>query len=246
MKTTLLLAGAALALSAFAAETIPTLKSSAPFKGAGNVPVQRVAEPPPFSSPQTMQAEFVRRFEASPGFGLQRVLRPIFLAPTPALVWNDTTYPIAPPELIGLEDDPVAYSPREHAYRFPVSTNETRSLRSEVRKRFQSRPLTEVETNAVLALRSGRDLVILTNSVESAEAAVERLITPPELLVVGALRAKKDCAACHQCEQGSLLGAFTYRLTPLGPVSGGINSPAADSNLLARLTASLPLMRSKL
>lgn len=193
---------------------------------------------PPFQSPEAMQAEFVRRFEASPGFGLSRVVRPVFLAPTPMLVWNGATYQVAPPELLGLEDEPIAYAPREHGHRYYVN-NDTNVTRRELRKHFIHRPLTALETNAVFALREGRDLIVLTNRVVTPEAAVERLATAPDLFVLGALRAGKSCAQCHQCKEGTLLGAFAYSLTPPAvPADGSTNSPVSGSNLVARLGAS--------
>ena len=105
------------------------------------------------------------------------------------------------------------------------------------RKILLARPLTALETNAVLALREGRDLVVLTNRVAVPEAQVE-LLSTPDLLVFGALRAGKTCAACHQCDQGTLLGAFAFRLAPTAmPPDNGPNSPAFRSNLVARLVA---------
>jgi hypothetical protein len=237
MKTTLLLASAAITFAAAAAEhSVPVIapQSTAVIMDAAGT--QRRPEPPPFKSVEAMQSEFVRRFEASPGFGLSRVIRPIFLAPTPALVWNGATYRVAPPELVGLEDDPIVYAPREHAaFQIGISTNVTRR---EVRKLFKHRPLTSLETNAVLALREGRDLVVLTNRVAVPEAQVQLLSTAPDLLVFGALRAGKTCAACHQCEQGTLLGAFAYHLAPDAmPPETGPAAPVLRSNLVARLFA---------
>ena len=202
-------------------------------------------EPPPFKSVEGMQAEFLRRFESSPGFGLSRVVRPIFLAPTPALVWNGATYRVVPPELVGLEDDPIVYAPREHAaFRGGISTNVTRR---EVRKLFNHRPLTSLETNALLALREGRDLVVLANRVAVPETQVQLLSTSPELLVYGALRAGKTCAACHQCDQGTLLGAFAYHLAPVAnSPDNSPNSPSLRSNLVARLFAPPSAPRSRL
>ena len=237
MKTLLvLLASAAMAFAATAAETSQTV--IAPQSGQitsqpGGTQVR--PELPPFKSIEAMQAEFLRRFEASPGFGLSRVVRPVYLAPTPALVWNGATYRVVPPELVALEDEPVVYAPREHASTFQagITTNVTRR---EVRKLFKHRPLTSLETNAVLALREGRDLVVLTNRVDAPEAHVKLVPSAPELLVFGALRAGKTCAACHQCEQGTLLGAFAYRLAPDGmPSDNGPASPDLRSNLVARL-----------
>jgi hypothetical protein len=238
-------AWATLALAAGAAETdLRQLITPLPPQRKEVSPQAAMANPPPFTSPTAMQAEFVRRFEASPGFGLSRVMRPIFLAPTPALVWNGATYPVAPPELVGLEDEPVVYAPREHGTTGrglglgTIGLGTNRVSRSEVRKLFTHRPLTEIETNAVRALREGRDLVVCTNQVIRPEAKVELVPAdaPAPLLVFGALRAGKTCAACHQCELGTLLGAFAYRLTPL-PKPDAPPAPAVRSNLVALLTA---------
>ncbi|HEU0010614.1 MAG TPA: hypothetical protein VFT34_12430 [Verrucomicrobiae bacterium] len=238
MKTLLLLASAAMAFAATAAENSPTAIEPQSLHRTTDPAATRVLpEPPPFKSVEAMQAEFVRRFEASPGFGLSRVIRPIFLAPTPSLVWNGAAYRVVPPELVALEDEPIVYAPREHAaFRTGISTNVTRR---EVRKLFKHRPLSSLETNAVLALREGRDLVVLTNRVAVPEAEVE-LISTPDLLVFGALRAGKTCAACHQCDEGTLLGAFAYRLAPAAmPPDKAPNSTVLRSNLIARLFASL-------
>ena len=235
MKTLLILASAAMAFAATAAETSQTVETLQQLQVTRESPGTQVRrELPPFKSLEAMQAEFVRRFEASPGFGLSRVIRPVYLAPTPALVWDGVNYPVVPPELVALEDDPIVYAPREHAaFQIGISTNVTRR---EVRKLFKHRPLTSLETNAVLALREGRDLVVLTNRVAVPEAHLELVPSAPDLLVFGALRAGKSCAACHQCEQGTLLGAFAYRLTPDRlSTDNGPTSPYSRSNLVARL-----------
>src|SRR5262245_59606646 len=115
-KTLLLLASAAMAFAATAAEppqTVIAPQSEQATSQPGGIPAR--PELPPFRSVEAMHAEFLRRFEASPGFGLSRVVRPIFLAPTPALVRNDATYRVVPPELVALEDDPIVYGAREHA-----------------------------------------------------------------------------------------------------------------------------------
>ena len=267
MKTLLLLASAAMAFAATAAETSTTVIAPQSLHVIMDPAGTRVLpEPPPFKSVEAMQAEFVRRFEASPGFGLSRVIRPIFLAPTPSLVWNGSAYGVSPPELVGLEDESIVFAPREHAaFQFGISTNGTRR---EVRKLFKHRPLTSLETNAVHALREGRDLVVLTHRVVVPEAQVELVSFPDlldfgarqagraerglgaptsDLLVFGALRAGKTCAACHQCDQGTLLGAFAYHLAPAAmPPDRAPNSTALRSNLVARLFAPISAPRSRL
>lgn len=235
MKTLPLLASATAAFAVIVAVTAQTPNR----EQAQTVFIQKsvASRLPPFPSPAAMQAEFVRRFEASPGFGFSRVLRPVFLAPTPMLVWGGTAYEVRPPELVGLEDDPLVYVPREHGAfgRHLTSTNETRA---ELRRRFTHRPLTALETNLVLALREGHDLIVATNRVATPEASIERLATAPNLFVLGALRAGKTCAECHQCKEGALLGAFAYDLKPISiPADLGTNSPSSRSNVFARLGA---------
>lgn len=191
-------------------------------------------EPPPFRSPESMQAEFIRRFEASPGFGLSRVRRPAFLAPTPWLVWNGTTYKVEPPDLVGLEEEPLAYRPREHGG-LNSGLSSTNLSRREIRKLFQHRPLTSEETNAVITLREGRDLVVFTNHLVAAENASDRLAMSPSLSVLGALRPGPACARCHSCDQGSLLGAFSYMLTPTTHAEGVPTPSIAGTKGVAHL-----------
>lgn len=232
MKTFLLFVTATATLTVLAAEPSQNQQQSATIDALDEASGSRL---PPFVAPDAMHGEFVRRFEASPGFGLSRVVRPVFRAPVPALVWNGTTYRVTAPELIGLEDDAVAYAPREHAGFGGISTNATRR---EVRKHFKHRPLTALETNAILAMREGRDLVVLTNRVSMPEAAVTRLDTAPHLFVLGALRASASCAKCHQCEPNELLGAFAYNLAPLDTAPNApANSSAPRSNLVAWVSA---------
>ena len=216
---------------------------SSPATGLGSGGPQK-AQLPPFSSPAAMQAEFVRRFESSPGFGVSRVGLPQFLAPAPSLVLNDATYRVVPPTLLGLEDEPMAYVlATQLSHRF--FTTRTNLTRREIRKMFTHRPLTLLESNAVVALQNGHDLVVLTNQIRGPEAEFNRLLTPPDLLVVGALRAKTDCAACHQCKENTLLGAFAYSLSPLPPpLDPGTNAPSNASNLISQALLDLHGTRS--
>ena len=62
----------------------------------------------------------------------------------------------------------------------------------------ETRRLSSFEADSLKALRSGESLV--------ARA------TPNHLEMVGALRAGKQCQACHQVQRGELLGAFSYEL----------------------------------
>ena len=58
---------------------------------------------------------------------------------------------------------------------------------------------------------------------------------------------RQDCARCHQCAPGTLLGAFAYHLTPAPRAPGRAAIPSAvQSNLVARLTAPPAAPRSRL
>lgn len=61
---------------------------------------------------------------------------------------------------------------------------------------FEHRALTEFEADCLPKLRTDADVVFEQHG--------------RQLLMVGALRASKDCLACHQGNKGKLLGAFSY------------------------------------
>src|SRR6185295_18226588 len=166
MKKLIVLPWAALAFTLVAAETQLIPKGLLPESLSGGKKSSQPSvrpEPPPFESPEAMQAEFIRRFEASPGFGMMRVIRPVFMAPSPALMFSGIKYQVAPPDLIGLEDQPAVYAAREHSFS-RARTN------SNIRELFQARALSALETNAVASLRRGKNLVVKTITPDAAAA----------------------------------------------------------------------------
>jgi hypothetical protein len=60
------------------------------------------------------------------------------------------------------------------------------------------RKLDEFESGALRKIAAGSDEVFR--------------VVDNEVVMVGALRATKSCAACHRVPEGTLLGAFTYKL----------------------------------
>ena len=65
--------------------------------------------------------------------------------------------------------------------------------------------MTDFETRALAALRTGKD-------IESTTGAA-----PDTIVVVGALRGDGSCLKCHtERKEGELLGAFTYTLRITG------------------------------
>src|SRR5207237_541187 len=69
----------------------------------------------------------------------------------------------------------------------------------EFRDKLPTRPLEAFETRAIDELKKGKELLVETSA--------------GEMRMVGAIRAKEACIACHKSNKvGDLLGAFTYRV----------------------------------
>lgn len=154
-----------------------------------------------FDSAEAMHADHFHRFETAPGFGMSRVM---VMPRASELTLAYDTYLVPKPDLIALEGKPVAY-------KSPIEMISVASLTNRAsRARLQTRPLSELETKAIAKLREGRNLV-----VQPARFPMETSQGPREisgLLAVGALRAKASCAKCHEVAEGTLLGAFSYKL----------------------------------
>ena len=103
-------------------------------------------------------------------------------APEPNDAWSVTTL-----ELVGLvmHDRPVAY------------VSKTLPRMDELRE-APIRPLDSFEAQGLAELQAGETLVM------GEQGDRRRLL--------GAIRAAKQCALCHGCERGELLGAFSYVL----------------------------------
>ncbi|MEI7687228.1 MAG: hypothetical protein WCL32_19595, partial [Planctomycetota bacterium] len=61
------------------------------------------------------------------------------------------------------------------------------------------RPLDEFETQGHKTVLAGEELFVRD--------------TPTHTRVFGSIRAMQQCTACHACERGCLLGAFSYTLS---------------------------------
>ena len=179
----------------------------------GNAAPIRPPKPPGktpkrFESLEAMQDAYFSLFRTKPGFGASRILTfPV----EDQLMLDGYTYQFAAPDLIGLEDEPLAYRRRLEMISMAELTNRTS------RARLQTRPLTADEVRAVAELRAGRNLAVFP-----ARLPVVTLLGTNEvagLLAVGALRARTECVKCHQCAEGALLGAFSYQLVPTNPTA---------------------------
>jgi hypothetical protein len=91
-------------------------------------------------------------------------------------------------ELVGLllEDEPRVYLSKQ----LPMMTEHRRDVRT--------RPLDRFEGLGLSRLQAGEDLMIARSG--------------DTVRMVGAIRSLKQCVACHGCERGDLLGAFTYTI----------------------------------
>ncbi len=158
-----------------------------------------------------VEALFFKKFSEAPDFGGGRDFAPPKLElPTGELTLNGALYYVLPPELIGLETQPIAYlSPSSRRI-----VNKLDLSNATARKRIQTRPLTAFEIVAVDQLKAG------TNRVSEIQPGrqISKTVSQPDLLMVLApIHAKADCAKCHKCEEGKLLGAFSYALARVDP-----------------------------
>jgi hypothetical protein len=87
-----------------------------------------------------------------------------------------------------------------------------------------TRPLDAFERAALEKLRRVDDVVVEDG--------------PDGVRMLGALRAGKDCLACHRAERGELLGAFSYELRPSRPPPRLPAKPADPQARLRRETDS--------
>ncbi len=173
------------------------------FPGAGRARTRTFTDLP------KMHDAYFHDFASKPGFGASRIMQ---LPPQDYLTFNGETYRFAAPNLLGLEDQPLAYlrPPGDIFTARLMSKKQSRAL-------LKRRALTETELRAVAELRQGKDLVTLPGRVTVLNEHGTNVVAG--VLAVGALRAKGQCATCHQVKEGALLGAFAYTLVPTNSVA---------------------------
>ena len=168
-------------------------------------------KPPAEPLPQALvdfHAMHIHEFETTPGLGFARMIRMPFSTP---VTIADVNYRSSKPDLIALETKPVAYrSGGAEMIGLRNLTNRTS------RASLPVRPITAAETSAIAELREGAHLVRQETTIKAGTP--NGIADVAALRVVGALRAKATCARCHECPEGTLLGAFSYTLMPQGAV----------------------------
>jgi len=172
-----------------------------------------------FASPEALHVQYTDDFARRPGFGSSRR---VFLPPRDLLTWDGRTYEFETPVLLGLEGEPTAYvSPG------PLITVSDLSDPMSP-PGIQKRPLSPLERNAVKRLKTGLDLVMVPETIRVERAASTNAVEGMRL--VGALRVRSQCAACHAKPEGTLLGAFVYTLVPEEPDSARVAKSLAEAS----------------
>lgn len=165
------------------------LESSAFDMGASTAPIKPAAA-------KTFHKKNVDEFVKMTGFGLERT-KPMTLKHTisaePAVAGKIDTYVMKKRELIGL-----MVNPKPVVYDDLILKDAMNPRRKEKLPVQSTRELSALETAALSTLREGQDIVIREE--------------PGAVRIVGSIRAQKDCMGCHDCKEGDLLGAFTYRM----------------------------------
>ncbi|MBI3881140.1 MAG: hypothetical protein HY301_13895 [Verrucomicrobia bacterium] len=169
----------------------------------GSVPVRGSVRT--FSNLAAAHDSYSVDFASKPGFGASRT---IYLPPQDFLTFKGEAYHFNAPDLIGLENEPVAYQRSGPVVDLSITVLSKKELRALLRQR----PLTAGESKAVGQLRAGSELVTMPQEITLHDVRGHQTGTVAGLLAVGALRAKANCAECHGVKEGTLLGAFSYTL----------------------------------
>jgi hypothetical protein len=178
-------------------------------------------ETPIWNSVDEMHRHIVTKFVATPGMGSGR-LGPMLMeidAEKQLLITRTgaaggKSFAMTKLELIGIarHEQPVAFERIAHGS-----------------DRWITRELGEFETSALAELNAGKNTVTRENS--------------GGMFVVGAIRADAACVSCHRTyKEGSLLGAFSYALSPS-------QAPAPQQRvdaLLSRVGSGNPLQSAEL
>lgn len=198
-----------------------TLAASAALPAAGQADEPHEPHEPRWASFAAMHAFHTTAFARRPGFGPSRLVAPSRLMQSPApaeqpqerrqalaaLRVRDRPYRLTGQDLIGLQRDaPIVF----HA-------TESGVLRSEAIESYKTRQLTEFEKRAIRSLKAGRSVTYRATKDNA------------RFTVVGALRAEKTCARCHDVPEKTLLGAFVYTLERMGEAA----TPSVNQTQLA-------------
>lgn len=171
-----------------------------------------------FASLSAAHEAYTQDFASKPGFGSSRI---VFLPGQDFVTIDGSVYRFNTPDLIGLENDPVVYQRAGGIQNLSVDVMSKKELRS----RLTRRPLTAVESNAIVELRAGKDLVTRREQVQVLVFNRAEAGRVEGIHAIGSLRAAANCAHCHGVKEGTLLGAFSYTLVATNMVAAKIPAP---------------------
>lgn len=144
--------------------------------------------PDEWTSYQAMHEYFLQRFVESQGFGDERMVN--LNNPRFRKVYADgTRYMVGHVQLLSLNGGNVPF-----AYASVMDAGK------EQIKHAAHEPVGNAEIDAIAKLKDGMT-VVLTGNEGHRE-------------MIGAIRATANCTQCHDVPEGTLLGAFKYRLQP--------------------------------
>jgi hypothetical protein len=160
----------------------------------------QTSEPGNSKAVRHFHAKNVFNFVEMQDFGLSRTfsMHDAFSLSLKTPSGKGETYTLKSRELIGL-----IVNPKPVVYEAPSVNTTSGALQMKMPANTTTRELDAFEKAALRKLRDGLDI---TTSEES-----------DALRIVGSIRAKKDCLSCHECKEGALLGAFSYRLVHITP-----------------------------
>ena len=147
-------------------------------------------ELPEWGSFSDMHDFYVESFVKSEGFGFRRMLSADDLKRSWTIALAGVPLRVDGLQLISLleHDDPVAYVTEGITNKKLIQTANTR-------------PLSEFEKSSLERLQAGEEMAFDAHASQP--------------VVVGAVRARKQCLSCHDAKVGDLLGAFSYRLSKI-------------------------------
>ena len=165
---------------------------------------EQVLPNPDFAALTKMHERASLDFESKPGFGRSRSA---FMPYMTDLVLGGSPYVVRRPDLIGIEASPIVYlSPSQNE-----TIKITQLTKGASRSLIKTRAHTTAEAAAVAELRMGKEIVLQPARVPTGARFFAKA---DGYRAVGALRANSNCAKCHGCAEGTLLGAFSYTMIP--------------------------------
>ena len=200
--------GYILALAVWCSIGIAVLPSRDAARGLATEPiVARIAEPIVEPEPQSkppipmratddsallrMHAAYLKHFVRQPGFGVTRVR-------SPRLIKEEGL-------VLAVEVDGEQY----RIWRRLIGTSEHDQARL-----YNSMPLGPM-SHPVKDMDSAEIDQTDAAALERLPDGVEVLIASDRSRVLGAVRARSECVRCHEVEEGTLLGALRYDLSPI-------------------------------